>query len=333
MQRRHRILVTHSPEARTNYFGELAMARLHLLGDVVQRQTEEILDAEALVQLATGCSVIVSDRATAGPGQVFAQLPNLLAFLRVAVDIRNIDLDAADQAGVLVCRASRSWVPAVSELILGLMIDASRGISRANIAYKKGRAPEIAMGRQLSGATAGIIGYGHLGRRMAKVLSVIGMNILVCDPYISIDDPSIARQVSIDRLLSESDYVLPLAIATDETENLMGADELALMKPSAFLINASRGNLVDETALLAALAAGEIAGAALDVGRDADQMPTAVLAAKEYVVATPHIGGLTLSAIEGQALEVVDQVAEIVAGKVPTGAVNAASASRLTKTR
>ncbi len=328
MPGRHRILLTHTPEARANYFGETALERLRVLSDVVERQTEDMLDCESLIQTAAGCTIIISDRTTPGYTEIFDRLPDLVAFLRVAVDIRNIDVEAASRAGVLICQAGRSWVPAVSELILGLMIDISRGVSRANIPYKQNRAPEILVGRQLSGATAGIIGYGHLGRRMAEILSALGMQILICDPYVTVDEPGI-RQVDKDTLLGLSDYVLPLAVATEETENLIGAAELARMKPSGFLINASRGNLVDEAALALALDAGAIAGAAMDVGRAPDQMPTPSLAVRRNVVATPHIGGLTREAAEGQALETVAQTAEIVSGQIPSGAVNAGSAGRL----
>lgn len=328
MPGRHRIFLTHDPESRTNYFGETALERLRTLGDVAERQTEHILGSEELIQGAAGCTIVVSDRTTPGYAEIFNRLPDLLAFLRVAVDIRNIDVEAASRAGVLVCQSGRSWVPAVTELILGLMIDVSRGVSRANIAYKQGRAPEILKGRQLAGATAGIIGYGHLGRRMAEILAMLGMQVLVADPYVTVDKSGI-RQVDKETLLAASDYVLPLAVATEETENLIGAVELARMKPSAFLINASRGNLVDEAALKQALDARTIAGAAMDVGRAPDQMPTPSLAARPDIVATPHIGGLTREAAEGQALEIVAQAAEIVAGRIPTGAVNAASARRL----
>jgi D-3-phosphoglycerate dehydrogenase / 2-oxoglutarate reductase len=120
-----------------------------------------------------------------------------------------------------------------------------------------------------------------------------------------------------------------LAGATRETENMMNAHAFARMKPSAFFINASRGELVDELALEQALDAGQIAGCALDVGRAPDQMPTPSLARHPKVVANPHIGGLTPQAAEHQALETVAQVAEILQGRAPPGAVNANAATRL----
>jgi D-3-phosphoglycerate dehydrogenase len=129
--------------------------------------------------------------------------------------------------------------------------------------------------------------------------------------------------VPLADLLEHSDYVVCLAVANETTENLIGAIELARMQPHAFFINLSRGNLVDEAALAAALRDNRIAGAAMDVGRARDQMPTPDLARLPNVIATPHIGGLTPPAIESQSLETVQQVEAIIAGKVPVGAVNA----------
>jgi D-3-phosphoglycerate dehydrogenase len=126
-----------------------------------------------------------------------------------------------------------------------------------------------------------------------------------------------------------ADFVLPLAVATEETENLIGAAQLKAMKPSAYLVNLSRGNLIDEAALERALDERWIAGAALDVGRAPDQMPSPRLARRPDVIATPHIGGLTPAAMEGQALETVAQVRAILQGAAPEGAVNAAQATRL----
>jgi D-3-phosphoglycerate dehydrogenase / 2-oxoglutarate reductase len=328
MPSRSRILLTHTPQMRRNYYGARALAGLQALGDVLLHEGSEPLDTRALIAAARDCGVIVADRATPCERALFAALPDLVAVCRVAVDIRNIDVEGASAHGVLVTQASRSWVPAVSELAIGLMLDAGRGISRADAAYKTGRAPQVGTGRQLAGATAGIIGYGPLGRRVAELALAFGMIVLVADPYVTVEHGHI-EQVELDELLRRSDFVLPLAVATEETENLIGARELRLMRADAFLVNLSRGNLIDEAALAAALDERRIAGAALDVGRAADQMPSPHLARHPGVVATPHMAGLTLPAIEGQALETVAQVAEILQGRAPTGAVNADSASRL----
>lgn len=324
---RPRLALTHTPQMRANYYGARALAGLQAQGDVVTHDAANVIGDEALTQLASGCHVLICDRATHLDAARIAALGDVAAILRVAVDIRNIDVAAASSAGILVCHASRTWVPAVSELIMGLIIDAARGISRANAAYKDGRQPEVRMGLQLSGATAGIIGYGPLGRRVAELCRAFGMRVLVDDPYVEISDPGI-EQAPFDAVCREADVLLPLAVATAETENLIDRRALSLMKPTVLLINASRGNLIDEAALLDALERGVIAAAALDVGRAADQMPSPHLARRADVIATPHIGGLTKDAIEGQALETVEQVRALLSGRLPSGAANAAQASR-----
>ena len=323
-----RVFLTHSPEMRANYYGARALAELRAVAEVRLNSLGRVLSTAEIIAEAKGCEIIISDRQTPGEAAVFESLPDLCVFERVAVDIRNIDVEAASAHGVLVTQASRSWVPAVSELAIGLMIDIARGISRADAAYKAGRAPDVGTGTQLAGAVAGIVGYGPLGRRVAELSLAFGMTVLVSDPYVTVEHGEI-EQVELDELLRRSDFVLPLAVATEETENLIGAAQLRLMRPDAFLVNLSRGNLVDEAALAAALDEKRIAGAALDVGRAPDQMPSPHLAARADIVATPHMAGLTLPAIEGQALETVTQVAEILQGRAPTGAVNAAQAHRL----
>lgn len=317
-----KILLTHTPQARAQYYGEGALGELRQFADLRLHERDEPLDPPGLIRAAAGVDLIIADRMTTGPAEVFAALPDLKAFLRVAVDIRNIDVEAASAAGVLVTRARPGFMAAVSELALGFLVDLSRGVSRAAEDYRAGRGPEIRMGRQLAGSTAGLIGYGAISRHLAPILAAIGMTVVVHDPYAQVDDARF-EQVGFEALLQRSDYVICLAVATEETENLIGAQALARMRPGACFINLSRGNLVDEAALAAALAEGRIAGAALDVGRAPDQMPSPEIARMATVVATPHIGGLTPQAIELQAFDTVRQARAILGGEVPEGAVNA----------
>jgi D-3-phosphoglycerate dehydrogenase len=317
-----RILLTHSPEARAHYYGARALAGLQALGEVKLHQGEAPLEGEALIAAALDCDLVVSYRQSPGPAVVFERLPRLVAFVRCAVDIRNIDVAAANRAGVLVTQASAGFVSAVAEMVLGFMVDLARGMSRSGAEYRAGRVPQAAMGRELRGSTLGVIGYGAIGRRVAAMGVALGMRVLVCDTYVKIDDPGI-EQVEQGMLLANSDFVVPLAVATPETENLMDDAAFAQMKRGAFFINVSRGNLVDEAALARALDSGRLAGCALDVGRAPDQMPTPALAARADVIATPHTAGLTLPAIEHQSLETVAQAGEILKGRAPKGAVNA----------
>jgi D-3-phosphoglycerate dehydrogenase len=313
-----RILLTHSPEALANYYGERALAGMRALGEVKLNKEDSSLEGEALIAAAADCDLIVSYRQSPGPAALFARLPKLAAFLRCAIDIRNVDVAAASKAGVLVTQASAGFVTSVSELVIGFMIDLSRRVTAHASSYHAGNVPQAVAGKELRGSTLGVIGCGAIGKEVVRVAEALGMRVLICDPYVSN-----ARTVSLQELLAESDYVAPLAVANAETENLMGEKEFQQMKPGAFFINVSRGNLVDEAALARALDSGRIAGCALDVGRAPDQMPTPVLAARAEVIATPHTAGLTLPAIEHQSMETVAQAAEILEGRAPKGAVNA----------
>ena len=212
------------------------------------------------------------------------------------------------------------------------MVYLARHVTHSTADYRAGREPEPRMGRQLKRATLGIIGYGVIGEYLAKLGIALGMQVLVSDPYKKVAEPGVA-QVSFEDLLACADFVVCLAIANEQTENLMNAAAFARMRPSAFFINLSRGNLVDEAALARALDEKRIAGAALDVGRAQDQKPSLDLAKRADVIATPHTAGLTLEAIEHQAFDTVNQVKELVAGRVPPGAVNADAAHRLSRLR
>jgi D-3-phosphoglycerate dehydrogenase len=326
---RLRILLTHSNAMRANYYGSRALAGLQAVGDVRVNESDRVWDAQDVIAAAQDRDLIVADRQTAIPAAVFDSLPGLLACSRVAVDIRNIDVAAASRHGVLITRASPGFVPAVTEWILGAMVDATRHTSHYVASYRSGTVPVAQRGRQLHGSTIGVIGFGAIGANVCALALALGMRVLVHDPYKAAPAPYHA--VDMATLLKEADFVVPLAVASEETENLIDAAALALMKPDAWLVNASRGNLVDETALAEALDRGRIAGAAMDVGRAADQMPTPALAGRPNVIASPHVGGLTPQAIEHQALETVRQAEIIARGEIPEGAVNAEHANRLAR--
>lgn len=317
-----KVLLAHTPEMRRNYYGDRSLNGLRAIAELALHEGDQALDAAGLVNAARDVDIIVADRMTEGRGEIFARLPRLRAFVRCAVDIRNVDVEAASQVGVLVTRAGPGFVQAVAELAVGFMVDLSRGVSRATADYQAGRKPEARMGRQLAGSTIGIIGYGSIGRYLAEIAKVLRMEVLVADPFATVSDSTIG-QVTLDELLVASDYVVCLAIANEQTEKLIGEAALARMQKHAVFINLSRGNLVDEAALAKALLENRIAGAAMDVGRAPDQMPTPELARLSNVIATPHVGGLTPQAIEYQSLETVRQVDAIIKGEAPVGAVNA----------
>jgi D-3-phosphoglycerate dehydrogenase len=313
-----KILLTHSPEAMRLYYGDRALAGLQALGEVKLHKGSQPLDGDALIEAARDCDLIVSYRQSPGPAKLFESLPNLKAFLRCAIDIRNVDVAAASKAGVLVTQASAGFVTSVAEIVFGFMIDLARGVNPATHLYHHNRVPPAKMGRELKGSTLGVIGYGAIGKEVVRLAKAFGMRVLVNDPYVKG-----IEQVSLDELFAQSDFVVPLAVATAETENLINEKTLKQMKRGAYLVNVSRGNLVDEAALEVALKSGHLGGCAMDVGRAPDQMPSLPLASRHDVIATPHIAGLTMPAIEHQSLETVAQAGEIVKGRAPKGAVNA----------
>ncbi|HYI82583.1 MAG TPA: NAD(P)-dependent oxidoreductase, partial [Acetobacteraceae bacterium] len=227
--RRLRVYLSHAPEARANYYGDEALAKLREVAEVRLNETERDLSGRELAEAAAGCDAIVSYRLSHGPAAVFENAPDLVAFIRCAVDIRDVDIEAASAQGVLVTRATPGFIPSVAELVLGQMVDLARGISAATERYHRGEAPEIGIGRQLEGSTLGIIGYGAIGRRLAEMALALKMRVLVADPHASVEEPRIA-QVEQSELLARSDFVVCLAVATAETENLLDEAAFACMR-------------------------------------------------------------------------------------------------------
>jgi len=325
-----RIFLTHARDARELYYGEAAIRSLQKLAPVLFNPHDRPLETAELIEAARNCSIIISDRMSAAPAKLFDSLPELQAYLRCAVDIRNVDVDAASRNGILVTHATPGFAASVSELIIAMMIDLARSITDATIAYRNKETPPVRVGRQLAGSSLGVIGYGVIGQYLCKAAQALGMHVLVSDPHQAIEDHWLTP-CNLQHLLASSDFVVCLAVANAETENLMGTEAFAAMQKHAFFINASRGNLVDEAALEQALCQGFIAGAGMDVGRAPDQMPSPSLAALPNVIATPHIGGLTPEATQHQAFDTVSQITDLLAGRIPEGTINQDNATRLVR--
>lgn len=324
-----KILMTYPTDELPVRYGERPLAGLRRLGEVLLNPHARPMTPNEVVAVAQDCPVIVADRSVPFDAATLARLPKLGAVVRAAMDVRNIDISAASAAGILVTRAGPGFRDGVVELLLGQMVDLARGLSHCVGEYHAGRMPARRSGLQLAGRTASILGYGNLGRRMAEVLAFLGMRVLVHDPHVAAVEPP-ALLVDRDRAIAEGDFVLCLVIHTKETDGSMNGAVFARMKPSAFFLNPSRGPVVDEAALAQALRSGTIAGAALDVGSDPDDVPPVELGRLPNVLATPHIGGMVPEAMEAQALDTVEQVAAILAGRMPRYALNGAHARRLT---
>ena len=326
------VFLSHPSDRLEMYYGPRALAALRGLAEVRLNPEPRDLSLPELLAAARGCEALIAYRATPAPAALFEGLPQLAVFLRCAMDIRTVDVDAAGAHGVLVTRASAGFHAAVAEWIVAAMINLGRGFVAQAEAYHRGDTPAPLLGRELRGSTLGIIGYGGIGSALGALALAFGMRVLVhtLQPVAALDG---LRACPLPELVAGSDFVACLAPANAQTAGLMNAERFAAMRQGAFFVNASRGELVDETALLAALDSGHLGACALDVGMASDQMPSPALARHPRVIATPHVGGLTPPAIEHQALETVEQLRALLRGEMPAGAVNPAQATRIARWR
>ena len=218
---------------------------------------------------------------------------------RVGVGLDNIDVDAAKTKGIRVINAVEGAMNAVAELVLGLMLSLAREIPRADREIRNGNwLKKELMGSELSGKYLGIVGLGNIGKRLAKLARGLNMNIIGFDVMPIADD--FARDVGlikadIDTLLSSADYISFHVPLTETTHHLVNSKRISTMKKTAYIINTSRGEIIDEDALYNALKEGKIAGAALDVFEKEPAVGNK-LATLPNVVCTPHIGAQTKEA-------------------------------------
>jgi glyoxylate reductase len=232
-------------------------------------------ELETLLQGCDGAITLLTDQID---GPLLDRLPNLRVVSNFAVGFDNIDVPAATERGVLVCNTPDVLTNATADATWSLLLAAARRIPEAMAYVREGRwetwGPLLLLGQEVSGATIGIVGLGRIGKEVAKRARGFGMRILAYDPY---EDAAFAKEhdvsyVPLDQLLEESDFVTLHVALTPETEHLIGAEQLRRMKPTAILVNASRGPVVVTDALIAALQHGDIFAAALDV-TDPEPLP------------------------------------------------------------
>ena len=179
-----KILVTHNNDLLVNFYNVDAVEELKAFADVRVNGTDTPLEGDALIEAARDVDIIVSDRLAPGTPQVFESLPNLAVYMRCAVDIRNIDVEAASKAGTLVVRCSSGYNEAVAEVAIGLVLTLARRIHIGDRLYKEGQAVQpMILGRQLHGASIGIIGFGNIGKRIGDLAIAFGMKVHAFDPY------------------------------------------------------------------------------------------------------------------------------------------------------
>jgi phosphoglycerate dehydrogenase-like enzyme len=275
--------------------------RLATAAEVRLPEVDRPLSEEEMVELVAGCDglIVGVDPVTrrileAGP---------LRVVVKFGSGMDNIDSDAVEALGVKVSSTPGANSRSVAELAIGLLLALARNVTTHDRGIREGSWRRTT-GIELAGKRLGLVGYGAIGREVARIGRGLDLDLVAHDPFV---DEADVPLVALDELLTTSDAVslhLPL---TDETRGIVGAGELAAMKPTAFLLNTARGGLVDEEALAAALRSGALAGAALD-GFVEEPLGLSPLRELDNVVFSPHAGAATQEAARRAASQAVDQL-------------------------
>jgi len=278
---------------------------------------EEYPDEERLLELAKDVDAIIVRSKPKVTRKVIENAPNLKVIGRAGVGLDNIDLDAAKERSIEVVNSPGASSRSVAELAMALMFNVTRKIAFADRKMREGVwAKKQCMGFELEGKTLGIVGFGRIGYNIAKIAKAMGMNLLLYDPYPNFERAKEVggKFVELEELLKESDVVTLHVPLLDSTYHLINEERLKLMKPTAILINAARGPIIDTNALVKALREGWIAGAGLDVFEEEPLPAGHELTKLDNVVLTPHIGASTVEAQMRAGVEVAEKVVKILKG-------------------
>ena len=307
-----------------------------LVADPIAQDGIDILSKEADVDVRTGMApaellerigaydALVVRSETKVTAEVFAAGKLLRAVGRAGVGVDNIDLNAATERGVIVLNAPLGNTISAAEHAVGLMLALARHIPEANASLKSGEWNRKKFeGYELRGKTLGLVGLGNVGSEVAKRGKGLDMHVIARDPYISAERAAVLGVElvgTLDELLERSDF---LSLHTVAQEQIIGERELAKARPSLFLINTARGNHVDYDAMVKAIDAGRLAGAAIDVFPQEPPDMAAPVLHNDRIIVTPHLGALTAEAQERVAVVVAEQIAAILRGEAAQYAVNA----------
>jgi D-3-phosphoglycerate dehydrogenase / 2-oxoglutarate reductase len=267
---------------------------------------------------------IVIRSATKLTADLIARAERLKVIGRAGVGVDNVDVEAATRKGIVVANAPESTVISAAEHTIGLLLALSRNIPQAYAALKKGRWERSRYGGiELANKTLGVLGFGRIGQQVARRAVGLGMRVVAYDPFVARDrfrELGVDRAETLDELLAAADFVTLHAPLTNDTRGLVNAQTLAKMRDGVRIVNAARGELVDEPALAEALRSGKVAAAALDVF--SEEPYSGPLLGLENVVATPHLAASTEEAQDRAGVIVAEQVAAALEGGLVSNAVN-----------
>jgi D-3-phosphoglycerate dehydrogenase len=311
-----------------------ALERLRQKLDVTYESwmdTNKLLSTEEFIERIQGQGIeIVVVEADFVPREVFEKATKL-KFLGVCrADLAFVDIKAATERGILVVNTPARNAAAVAELAVGLMLSLLRKIPQAHRMVSSGAwvDPTVAYfsmrGNELGGKTVGIVGFGAIGRRVAKIVAAFDASVLVYDPFLGADriKEAGAKPVELDELMKKSDIITLHSSTTPQAMGLINAQRIALMKPTAYLINAANAFVLDNEAIIKALKEKRIAGAAFDVFETWPVRGDSPLLKMDNVVLTPHIGGATAETVIRYSQMIVDDIERFLKGERPQNLLN-----------
>jgi D-3-phosphoglycerate dehydrogenase len=243
---------------------------------------------------------------------------------RAGVGVDNVDVDAATRRGILVVNAPQSTIISAAEHTIGLLLCLARSIPQAHAALKEGRWERSRFGGiELAEKTLGIVGFGRIGQQVARRARALAMRVVALDPYVAPErmrELGVEHCATLEAVLEQADFVSLHTALTQESRHLIGHEALAKAKDGLRLVNAARGELIDDDALIAAIRSGKVAGAALDTF--AEEPYSGPLLELDEIIVTPHLGASTQEAQDRAGVIVAEQVAAALEGRVATNAVN-----------
>ncbi|MEQ8755001.1 MAG: phosphoglycerate dehydrogenase [Coleofasciculus sp. G1-WW12-02] len=300
-------------------------AGIDILSQVAQVDVKTTLSPDELVSIIADYDAMMIRSGTRVTQEIIEAGKQLKIIGRAGVGVDNVDVPAATRQGIVVVNSPEGNTIAAAEHALAMMLSLSRHIPEANQSVKNSQWDRKRfIGAEVYKKTLGIMGLGKIGSHVATVARSMGMKLLAYDPFISLEraDQLGCRLVDMDLLLRESDYVTLHIPKTPETTHLINAEALAKMKPTARIINCSRGGVIDEAALSEALKTGKIAGAALDVFESEPLGESPLRELGKEVILTPHLGASTAEAQVNVAIDVAEQIRDVLLGLPARSAVN-----------
>ncbi len=298
---------------------------IDILSQVAQVDIKIGLPPEELVRIMPEYDALMIRSGTRVTKEMIEAATQMKIIGRAGVGVDNVDVPAATRAGIVVVNSPEGNTIAAAEHALAMMLSLSRHIPDANQSVKSGKWDRKSfVGGEVYKKTLGVVGLGKIGSHVASVSKAMGMKLLAYDPFISAEraEQLGCRLVDLDLLFQEADYITLHMPKTPETTHLINAATLAKMKPNARIINCARGGIIDEAALAEAIASGKITGAALDVFEHEPLGDSPLLSLGKEVILTPHLGASTAEAQVNVAIDVAEQIRDVLLGLPARSAVN-----------